>query len=86
MPVIKSAQKQMRQSETRKKRNFATRRKVKAAVKNFQNLILEKKLTEAEKALPGTYKAIDMAAKKNILHHNTAARKKSLLARSLAKK
>lgn len=86
MPVIKSAQKQMRQSETRKKRNFATRRKVKTAVKNFQSLIQEKKLAEAEKALPGAYKTIDLAAKKNVLHPNTAARKKSLLARSLAQK
>ncbi|MDB4978834.1 MAG: ribosomal protein [Candidatus Peribacteria bacterium] len=44
------------------------------------------KKDEGLKILPMAFKAIDTATKKNIIHPNTAARKKSLLSRMLATK
>ena len=46
----------------------------------------EGKKDEALKLLPKVYKVIDTAAKKNIIHKNNAARKKSLYARMVAAK
>ncbi len=39
---------------------------------------------EAQKLLPEAYKAVDKAAKKNLIHKNAAARKKSQLAKAVA--
>ena len=39
------------------------------------------KQKEAEKMLPVYFKAVDKAAKKNILHKNTASRRKSVYAK-----
>ena len=41
---------------------------------------------EAAKAMPQAMKRIDKAAKTNVIHSNAAARYKSRLARSLAKR
>ena len=54
---------------------------MKTMIKKISDLAAEKKLEEAKKLLPETYKAIDMAAKKKIIHKSTAARKKSLVCR-----
>jgi len=54
---------------------------MKTMIKKVTDLAAAKKLDEAKKLLPETYKAIDMAAKKNLIHKRTAARKKSLVCR-----
>ena len=79
MPIIKSAIKRVRQSDKRRQRNLITQRKYKALVKEFETLIATGKKADAEKMLPQVQKAIDLAAKKNILHKNTAGRIKSRL-------
>lgn len=84
MPIIKSAKKRMKQAEVRRQRNYPVRSAMKTHVKKVLLLTKEGKKDEAEKMLPETYKIIDTAAKKNIIHKNNAARKKSLLARSIA--
>jgi len=48
------------------------------------DLSKEGKTKEAEALLPGVYKSIDTAAKKNIIHKNNAARKKARMARLVA--
>lgn len=73
----------MRQTATRTERNKGTRTRVKTYMKKVLELSKTDK-AEAEKLLPAAYKVIDTAAKKNILHDKNAARKKSLLARSVA--
>ena len=50
-----------------------------------QWLVFEKKLEEAKEFLKQVYKQLDKAAKKQIIHPNTARRKKSRLALRLAK-
>lgn len=53
-------------------------------MRSLIDLVKANKIAEAKKMLPAAYKAIDTAAKKNIIHRNNAGRKKSLLARMVA--
>lgn len=84
MPIIKSAKKALRQSEANKKINDITRAKVKNAVKGVKAAINLKKDNLAE-LLSVAYKELDIAAKKNIIHKNKAARLKSRLTKSAKK-
>lgn len=74
MPIIKSAIKRMRQTAKRRTRNVTTKRNVKSAVKTFVT-----KPTAA--GLQAAQSELDTAVKKNILTKNTAARRKSQLAK-----
>ncbi len=85
MPITKNAKKALKQSRVNQKRNYNTRSKYKRAMREVEDAIKAGKADEATKALPRAQKEIDMAAKKNVLHKKTAARKKSLLARMIAK-
>lgn len=84
MPVIKSAKKQMKQSAVKKSRNLSMRSKMKTMIKKEFLFIKEGKIEEAVKLLPQVYSTIDTACKKNIIHRNNAARKKSRLAVALS--
>lgn len=84
MPILKSAKKALKQNITRRARNFDTRRLVKDASKDFLTNAKKMSPEEAQKALQKAYKVIDTAAKKRVLHKNTAARKKSRLAKLAA--
>lgn len=55
-------------------------------MRKLTETVKEGKKEDAIAMLPQVYKSIDMAAKKNIIHKNTAARKKSLAARMVAAK
>lgn len=84
MPLIKSAIKKMRQSRKRHERLLPVKSYMKTMVKNVLELARLGKKEEAGKILPLAFKAVDMAAKKHIIHWKNAARKKSLLSRALA--
>jgi len=56
---------------------------MKTVFKNALSLVKDGKLPEAQAMISHAYSVIDMASKKNIIHPNTAARKKSRLARSV---
>lgn len=86
MPIIKSAIKRVRQEARRQQRNTGTKNQYKSLIKQMTELVEDKKVAEAAKLLPATQKAIDMAVKKNLLHKNTAARKKSSLAKMVGSK
>ena len=73
----------MRQNVKRRARNFPVRSELKSLMKRELLMIKDGKVEEAVKFLPEVYSVIDMACKKNILHPNNAARKKSRLARAL---
>ncbi len=83
MPVIKSAKKRMRQNAKRKERRQPYKAEMKTYFKKVLNLVKEGKEKEAAELLPKTYSVIDQACKRNILHKNTAARRKSRLARAV---
>lgn len=86
MPIIKSAIKRMRVQSRRQKRNVITKNRYKELVKDFIALIANGKMTEATKFFPTVQKSLDMAVKKNLLHKNNVARKKSNLAKMLLSK
>lgn len=84
MPLLKSAIKAMRQSRKRQARLLPVKSHMKTMVKNLLALAKQGKKAEAEKLLPMVFKAVDMAAKKHVIHWKNAARKKSLVSRALA--
>lgn len=84
MPRSKSANKSARQSVDRKARLQPFKTNMKTMIRKITDAVKEGKKDEAVKLLPAVYKAIDTAAKKEILHKNTASRKKSLVARMVA--
>jgi len=85
MPITKSAKKALRQNKKRKKENRIWKNKIKESEKEIKKLIEEKKIEEANKSLPGFYKITDKAAKNNVIKKNTAARKKSKMAKAVSK-
>ena len=80
MPIIKSAQKRVRIARKATARNARTKRNLKTAVKTLQAALNSNK--KSGEALKKAQSAIDQAAKKNVIHKNKAARKKSQLARA----
>lgn len=80
MANTKSAMKRMRQSERRRVRNRAVRSKVRTAVKVARTA----DGPEQRAAIQDAIRTLDKAVSKGVVHRNTAARKKSALARRLA--
>ena len=76
MPSEKSA----RQSVRRYERNRAVRRATRTASTNAVALVEAEDAAEALPAILDAMKALDLAAKKGVLHNNNAARRKSRLA------
>lgn len=79
MPIIKSAKKRVRVSQKATVRNAKTRRSIRETVKEFHKSLTTGKKTDAQAAHKKAISAIDTAAKKNVIHKNKAARKKSQL-------
>ena len=86
MPITTSAKKALRASLRKRVLNDARKDAVRATAKTLKKLISGGKLDEARKALDLAYKAVDKAAKRGLIKKNTAARKKSQLARLLKQK
>ncbi len=83
MPIIQSAKKALRQSYKKKAVNDRRSKAMKESMKNVLKLVRADKKDEAKKLLATAYSAIDKAAKQGIIKKNTAARKKSRIARSI---
>ena len=81
MPITTSAKKALRQAERRRARNLVRKEAIVSVERKIKKLVSSGKKAGAQALLPQAYKAIDKAAKRNILHKNTAARQKSRLAR-----
>ena len=85
MPITSSAKKALRASKDKAIYNAKRKDAISDVTKKFKKLVLAKNIKEAEALLPTAFKAIDKAWKTNLIHKNTAARKKSRLAKMLAK-
>ena len=83
MANIKSAIKEIRASERRRKVNQMHRSRARTQVKQTRILIEDGELAEAQAMLNQAASALDKAAKKGALHPNTAARRKSRLMKAL---
>jgi small subunit ribosomal protein S20 len=85
MPITRGAKKALRQSLRKRAFNRVRKDKASDAVKEVKKLISEGKKKEAIAALRTAQKTLDKAVKANTLNHNTASRKKSRLAKMIAK-
>jgi len=83
MPNIKSAIKRTKIIEKKTLQNNMIKSSYKTAVKKFENAIESKDVSSAETLFVEATKKIDQASSKGVIVKNTAARKKSNLAKKL---
>lgn len=85
MPIIKSAKKRAKQNIVSRERNHAQLSRMRSFVKNIVKWTESGEIEKAKGIFDEAQKAIDTCSKKNLIHKNNAARKKSSLAKLLAK-
>jgi small subunit ribosomal protein S20 len=85
MPHSKQAKKRLRQSVVRRSRNQSVKSMMRTQIKKVRQAIEDGDLEKAREELPLAMKRLDKAAKKNIVHKNTASRKISRLSARLSK-
>jgi len=84
--ITKSAKKAYRQNLKRKAHNAKNKMALKKLIKEYKKLASSKELAKAKEKISGVYKALDKAAKTNLLKKNTASRMKSRLTKLINKK
>jgi len=82
LPNIKSAIKRVKVNKTKALKNSMRRSALKTSIKKAKASIENNEATVAQ-SFTEAVKAIDKAAAKNLIHKNTAARRKSQLAKAL---
>jgi small subunit ribosomal protein S20 len=80
-----SAKKRIRQNEKRNARNRARKDKIRTATRDFTEAVDEGNLDEAEQKLRAASQILDRVASKHTIHKNTAARRRSRMAKALNK-
>lgn len=83
MPNIKSAKKRVEITKKKTLRNNMIKTGYKSAVKKFEQAVEAGNLEEAKALFSEATKKIDQACTKGVIVKNTAARKKSNLAKKL---
>jgi len=83
MPIIKSAKKRVKIAAKATALNSKTKRVMREAVKAFYTALNSGKDDKIKETFGKAVSAIDVAAKKNVIHKNKAARKKSQLSATL---
>jgi small subunit ribosomal protein S20 len=84
LPNIKSAIKRVKVTQSKTLKNVMAKSELKTSIKKFKESV-EKKDAKAAESFKEAVKTIDKAAAKNLIHKNTAARRKSALAKALNK-
>lgn len=84
MPNIKSAKKRAKQSEKRRKINYARKSDVKTAVKKVLDAVAAQDVDQARVLLRSAQAKLARAKGKGLLHRNATARKMSRLAKKVA--
>ena len=79
MPIIKSAKKRVKVAAKARSRNIRTKRNLREAMKAFDKAVAGGKSADIQKAQQEAVSAIDIAAKKNVIHKNKASRQKAAL-------
>lgn len=85
MAITKSAKRGVRVSTRKRVSNDRNRRTMKEAVKTVRKDISQKDEKAIKSNLSLAFKALDKAAKKGVIKKGTANRKKSRLAKAIAK-
>jgi small subunit ribosomal protein S20 len=83
MPHLKSAKKRLRQNIKLREHNRATKKALKKQLKAVVEVAGDKTATteQLKKEVTAAVKKLDKAAARRVIHRNTAARKKSQIAR-----
>jgi small subunit ribosomal protein S20 len=79
LPKSKSAEKAARAAKRKQLRNKSVRSATKTHLARAEKLISSNELEPAQQAVLAATSALDRAAKKGVIHPNTAARRKSRL-------
>lgn len=77
MPNIKSAEKRVKVIETKTAQNKAIKSKISTFIKKFKTAVADKNVDEAEKIYAEIVSLVDKAACDNVIHKNSANRKKA---------
>ena len=80
-----SAKKRIRQNVKQRARNRWRKSMVKQAIRDFDQAVRQGDAAQADQKLSLVYKQLDKVASKGTIHKNAASRKKSRLAKRLAK-
>ena len=81
----RSAEKRERQNVKRRMHNRMIKSSVRTLIKKFDAAVQAKDKDAAKVAMDLSFKLLDSAASKGVLHKNTASRKKSRLYKAFAK-
>jgi len=79
MPIKKSAKKYMRVTSRKTEINKRIKGLFRSAIKKTREAVEKNNVDVAKEELKKAIQALDKAAQKNVIHKNTAARKKSRL-------
>ena len=85
MPLTESAIKRARQNKERQKRLQPFKTNMKTMLKKVADAAKAGSKDEVKALLPMAQKAVDMAAKKGLIHKKNASRKKAAMAKLAAK-
>lgn len=83
MPNIKSAEKRVKVIKAKTLKNKMFKSQLRTVVKKYASALESGNKTEAAEAYKLAVKKVDQAVARNIMHKNTAARKKSQFTRRL---
>ena len=81
MARSRSSQKSLRRSIRRGERNKARRTKIKTVLRKFDDAASKKDASAAEKVFREAAALVDRSANRRTIHRNTAARRKSRMAK-----
>ena len=84
MPNIKSAIKRIEVAKINNARNKSEKSKIATYIKRFKNAIANKDIQTAETEYKTVVSLLDNAARKNVIHKNSASRKSAHLAKLLS--
>ena len=85
MPNIKSAKKRVLVIDKKTLENRMVKSAIKTELKKFEAAVSEGNKASAQELLALCVKKLDQAAAKGVYHKNTVSRKKSQLAKAIAK-
>ncbi|HIV01631.1 MAG TPA: 30S ribosomal protein S20 [Candidatus Caccopulliclostridium gallistercoris] len=83
MPNIKSAIKRVEVIERNNKQNRSTKSEINTFIKKFKAAVEAKNASEAEELYKKVSGLLDSAARENVIHANSAARKKAHFSKML---
>ena len=84
MPRRRTSRKRIRADKKRRLYNLKVKRELKKILKKLQGLLAAKNINEAKALIGKVFSQLDKAAKKKVIHANTASRKKSRLTKKIS--